>query len=350
MKVKNYFFFREYVLKHLQGWGLLSALAGFLFVLIHAEFETVAVERLFFLSLWGYTIIGSGIMLFRNGLLPLVGINRFQDKDARAINPFIDISGRVIENISDQDLKSLFYYLKKENVLGAKKGFFYTLFSVSIPIVLTMYLVGTSAANLFIVFVGTIIGIVFLSSFIMFFSESFFANTLRECRKIMGERKIEPDEKIYSTLLKSKFNYFIFLSVLLISIVLSFVPEINFLLLSVAVLSFVMVAVISKTLFSSIYQTFQEIKMFGERLTKDEKAEYFPGSSCEEVLDLAKNLNKSAEELHRRREEVQKVHEEIKKEKERLEKFYRLTVGRELKMAELKKKISELENGSSSGN
>lgn len=36
--------------------------------------------------------------------------------------------------------------------------------------------------------------------------------------------------------------------------------------------------------------------------------------------------------------------EEIKKEKEILEKFYKLTIGRELRMAELKQKIKELED------
>ncbi len=35
--------------------------------------------------------------------------------------------------------------------------------------------------------------------------------------------------------------------------------------------------------------------------------------------------------------------QEIKKDKDALEKFYKLTVGRELKMAELKNKIKELE-------
>jgi len=37
------------------------------------------------------------------------------------------------------------------------------------------------------------------------------------------------------------------------------------------------------------------------------------------------------------------LYEEIKKDKEALERFYKLTVGRELKMAELRQKVKELE-------
>ena len=49
------------------------------------------------------------------------------------------------------------------------------------------------------------------------------------------------------------------------------------------------------------------------------------------------------EKVKERTKELQAAYEDIKKRKEDLEKFYKLTVGRELRMIELKQKIKELE-------
>ncbi|MCD6528346.1 HAMP domain-containing protein [bacterium] len=54
-------------------------------------------------------------------------------------------------------------------------------------------------------------------------------------------------------------------------------------------------------------------------------------------------LKKKTIELQKKTIELEKKTREIQKKKEELEKFYKLTVGRELRMIELKKKIKELE-------
>jgi len=54
-------------------------------------------------------------------------------------------------------------------------------------------------------------------------------------------------------------------------------------------------------------------------------------------------FNKSTEKIIEANFAQRKTREEIEKRKEDLEKFYKLTVGRELRMVELKKQIKELE-------
>ena len=53
---------------------------------------------------------------------------------------------------------------------------------------------------------------------------------------------------------------------------------------------------------------------------------------------------KSEEELKKSQEKLNKINQELQSKVEELERFYKLSVGRELKMAELKNKIKELEN------
>ena len=60
-----------------------------------------------------------------------------------------------------------------------------------------------------------------------------------------------------------------------------------------------------------------------------------------EILEV--KVRERTEELEKSKEATENAYREMKKEKEKLEKLYRLTTGRELRMAELKKKIKDLE-------
>jgi C4-dicarboxylate-specific signal transduction histidine kinase len=66
-------------------------------------------------------------------------------------------------------------------------------------------------------------------------------------------------------------------------------------------------------------------------------------TQAERLAQELKDLNKTLEErVGRRTKELKKSYDEIKKRTEELEKFYNLTVGRELKILELKKQIKDL--------
>jgi len=64
---------------------------------------------------------------------------------------------------------------------------------------------------------------------------------------------------------------------------------------------------------------------------------------AERLAQELKDFNKTLEErVDQRTKELKKSYDEIKKRTEELERFYNLTVGRELKILELKKQIKDL--------
>ena len=103
-----------------------------------------------------------------------------------------------------------------------------------------------------------------------------------------------------------------------------------------------MTVIISRMLFSSIYSVFREIKDFAAKLPQKEKTEYYTGSSYKEVLDLSKDLNRSAREIYIARVKEKKMIKELQEKVNELKKWFKVTVGRELKMVELKKEIKKL--------
>ena len=66
---------------------------------------------------------------------------------------------------------------------------------------------------------------------------------------------------------------------------------------------------------------------------------------AQKVKERTMELENRTTELEKGKKKLEKSYQEIKKRKEELEKFYDLTVGREMRMIELKKKIKKLKKG-----
>jgi len=88
-------------------------------------------------------------------------------------------------------------------------------------------------------------------------------------------------------------------------------------------------------LFSFLFVGYLLVRATQKEIQRKEEAE--------RLTQELKELNKTLEDrVKERTQELEKSYQEIKARKEKLEKFYNLTVGRELKMIELKKEIQEL--------
>ena len=89
--------------------------------------------------------------------------------------------------------------------------------------------------------------------------------------------------------------------------------------------------------------TFFAFLLVGYLLVKVTQKEIQRKEEAEGLALKLKQLNETLEDkVKERTQELEQSYQEIKKRKDELEKFYKLTVGRELKMVELKKKIEEL--------
>lgn len=338
MKGKN--FYIKYFLLRLEIWALFCGFFGFFFILSRSDFKSLEVEKVF-IFLWFFYIFSSIFFgFFLNGGAGFLKL-KIEHKDSWLINNYI-LNKHVDPKISDEKLKELFYVLKKEPFIVFKKTTLYFGTAVAMT-VLTMYWVGTEFFNIFVILIGGLISVVILGLFSIFSTEmSFVNNLLRECRQMLKKRGMEIKEEIQLMSMEHRFNYFITLLFLIVVTFLSFISRPSFFIIILLMLALAMIIVISRMLFSSIYSVFKEIKDFAEKLPHKERAEYFTGSSYKEVLDLSGDLNESARKIYESAEKERKMREELQEKVNELKRWFKVTVGRELKMIELKKEIKKL--------
>jgi len=108
-----------------------------------------------------------------------------------------------------------------------------------------------------------------------------------------------------------------------------------------ALIGLAMALIIGRVLYVYVYRSFSEIDKFGRALDKDEKSVFVVGSLDKEFVDLGNNFSKLSEELYLLKKDSEESKKELQKRVTELEKFFNLTVERELKMVELKKKLKE---------
>lgn len=338
MGEKNFYF--KYFLPRLEFWALLCGLFGFFFVLSRANFESIDIEKVFVFVWFFYLFCGIFFGFFFNGGAGFLKM-KMEHRDAWLINNYI-FDKHIDPNIPEERLREMFHILRKEPFIVFRKTVFYSGIAVFLS-ALTMYWIGTFIFNIGIILIGGLVSVTILGLFSIFFTETSFVNgLLKESRQMLKERKIEIEEKAQLATLKNRFNYFIALLFLVVVTFFNFIAHPSSFILILLTLAFVMIVIISRMLFSSIYSIFQEIEDFADKLPHKEKAEYFTGSSYKEVLDLSEDLNESAKRIYESAEKERKTREELQEKVNELNKWFKVTVGRELRMVELKKEIEKI--------
>lgn len=339
MEQRNFFLTKFFL--RLETWSILCSFFAFFFILAKSNFGPVEMDRIFVLVWFFYVFIFSALAFFSHGVGKFLRINLLQHKDAYILNTYI-VDEHVDQKISNKNLKELLGTLKKEPMVIFWRMFIYSGATVFFATTTFIYL-RVPFYNIVVILTGGFISTMIISLFSIFFTENFLVNgLLRECRVMVEERGIKVKEEVQLFTLENRFNYFILLLFLIVITVLAFIPKPSFFLVVLLILGFLLIVVISRMLFYSIYLVFEEIESFAGEIPSRRKSKYFTGSLFKEVLSLSKNLNKSAEELYKSRDRRERIRENLKEKLQELSKWQKLTVGRELRMTELKKEIKDL--------
>jgi hypothetical protein len=316
------------------GWSILCGAFAYVLILAIARFDYPVARRAFEITSPVFFLLFCLLAMLRYS-----GLGFWAGEDSRLINKNIAEKG-IVSGLTVAEIKETFEALRficrgtLINVLASG-------LSVMVLVVLTEWINMASAFDLIITAVGGLIALFFSSAFATFFCQQAMFPAVKDCRRALFERGEKVEEKDLSGI-GFKFYFLFLLPFFTVSIVLiaSFPMKFNVIILSLIGLT--MTFIIDRVLFVYLSNSLVEMERFADELPKGEKAVFATGSLDKELVSLAKNLNDASEEIHSSQQELEKSQEEMRKRVDELEKFFELTVNREIKMVELKKELGKL--------
>lgn len=332
MKIKISYTLR--LLLPIIGWALLCGAFAYVLILSIGHFEFPAARRSFEITAPVFLSLFVLISIMR-----YIGYGFWTSDEVRLINKNVTDRG-IVPGLTTSEIKGTFEAMRficrgtLINVLASG-------LSVMVLLVLTAWINEASNFDLVIIVIGGAIALFFAAAFATFFCQQAMFSAVKECRRILFERgdKVE-DSSLSGMGFKFYFLFLLPFFTVLIVLIASLPMKLN-----VIVLSFIgltMTFIIDRVLFIYLSNSLSEMERFANELPKGERAVFATGSLDKELVNLARNLNDASEEINASRRELEKSQEEMKKRVSELEKFFELTVNREIKMVELKKELGKL--------
>jgi hypothetical protein len=327
------------VLISILGWAVLCVSFGFFLILSQADFEKTGTRTVFIFSFIVYVAVGALLAGIEYGLLRLFGIKE-KRKELRILNDNIK-DGHLIPGLPTATLKEIFFSLSerpKDWIVAAEFG------SLIVLSVLSTELLAGGMTNFFIILASGTIAVSLLVMFAGFFAEKFIFPVLKECRETLIKRgEIFKERRSWLNSIKIKFLFFLMVPIVIVMTVISFMASFSLEAMVFPLIGLGMAVMISNLLSFSIYQAFSGVKDFAKDLQKGGKTIFSTGSLDSEIVSLSRSLNDAASEVNRSKTDAENSKTALQERIKELERFHRLTVGRELRMIELKAKIKELE-------
>jgi len=316
------------------GWSVLCSGFAYILIITIAKFKDPMAAHAFLVMTPIYVLLFCFLAIFRYG-----GFVFWAGNDIKLINKNVSFKG-IASGLSTEEVKNTFNALAVTcrasaiNVLASG-------LSIIVLILLTEWFNLASTLEMLIVICGGAIALFFSCAFATFFCQQAMAPALRECRRILMERE-DKETKIEFSGIGTKFSFLFYLPFVTVLIVLIAIYPIN---INVAIICFIglaMTFIVDRVLFIYLANALKELDRFAAELPMGERAVFITGSLDKEIVELSQSLNQASEKMYGSRSELEKSQEEMAKRVSELEKFFELTVNREVKMVELKKEIKEL--------
>jgi len=316
------------------GWSLLCGTFAYVLILAIARFEDPASKYAFQVMAPAFIVLFCFLAVLRYS-----GVGFWAGDDVRLINKNVSVKG-IVSGLTTSEIKNTFNALEfiarstTINVLASG-------LSVMVLVVLTEWINLASSFDLLIIFMGGAVALFFSCAFATFFCQQSMFSVIKDCRQILLERGERMEfSKLSGIGFKFYFLFFLPLFTVLIVLIASYPVSYNILIVSLIGLT--MTFVIDRVLFIYLANSLAEMERFADELPKGERAVFTTGSLDKEIVSLADNLNSASEEIYTSQKELEKSQEEMKKRVDELEKFFELTINREIKMVELKKELNKL--------
>ncbi|MFA5232142.1 MAG: hypothetical protein WC410_00445 [Candidatus Paceibacterota bacterium] len=315
------------------GWGFLCSFFSYTLVL------TVGV--LGSAPAWNFFLLGTPLCLFVLALFFFLryGLGVFYGKEVRVINGNVSNNRKLNPGLSREEIKetlrALVSLCRNVYLFSFASGLLAVAF-----VTLGISLLGGDWPVFLLVLISGLTGLFFFVPFSLFFSQQVVFPLIKESRELLC-KKGESAEDIVLSSIKSKFFFLFLFPFFAVLVVMVCVYPIDYKTIVLALIGLAMALIIGRVLYVYIYRSFSEIDKFSRAWDKEEKSVFVVGSLDKEFVDLGNNFSKLSEELYLLKKDSEESKKELQKRVAELEKFFNLTVERELKMVELKKKLKE---------